>query len=967
MKYIQNTTIKVVTMKLRKDIMVLLFILSIFLIGAVSASSDAMDNIGISNVTDDTVTHTEDISVGEKTNTIDNSNEIMKFNDEELITEEPNPTSFTALDKKIKESTGSEIELEHDYIYNESVDSEFTYGIAISKSLTIDGKGKTIDASGKASLFNLESNCNLILKNLIIVNCYTDGDGGVININNANLTVTNCNFNNNKANAGGVIYAYESNVTLSNNRFFKNLASSEGGSLVARRTTVNIFNNIFENDYAGGGGSLQILSNGRGDATATLKNNLFKNCTAKYVAGFFYSSLPTTVINCTFDNSDGGKYGGVVADGNFSIIDSTFRNSFSTRGGALSLNGNSKSTTITNCIFENNRAETLGGAIYSQQKLKVTDSSFINNTAKNYGGALYDEGNYFDITSNTFTDNVAKTDGGAIYLVGAVEIRTYKDWTQYPSATYRLTVASIEGTSSMYNAYLNQGTLENFGIRDYTSDSRIDALFDYYKTGGRGPVSTSRDFDAPGGFISYNAEQVGAVGKGNIFKNVFSNNNAKENGGAIYSTANNLTIQENKFVNNSAKSGSAIWISNQTKSQSHIIGAGSDNPGYSSSKTTIDLKKANAYKITLYDYTLNTPVINRYYYGTAEIALGHNVTMFKNTFLQNPTGSIGNAIVNEGTNTTIENNDEKNAKCGSTIYTKSEHVSISENVFEDSELKTILSIKASNPAPNLNEDVELTVTLKDKMNTPLSNQNIELTIQNKKHSLKTDKNGIATFVYKADTIEAQTVYVTYNGNSLFSKSASTLKIKAQIATKITADSSLTATYNKKGVIVATLSDINGNALGSVKLSVDLNGEVYTPVTDENGQIKISTDGLVPKKYDAVITFGGNDDYGKSAKSVGINVKKATPKLIASNKKFKKSVKTKKYTITLKTNNNKPLSKVKLTLKFKNKTYKAKTTSKGKATFEIKNFKKTGNFKATVTFNGNTCYNKVTKKVKIIIK
>ena len=62
-----------------------------------------------------------------------------------------------------------------------------------------------------------------------------------------------------------------------------------------------------------------------------------------------------------------------------------------------------------------------------------------------------------------------------------------------------------------------------------------------------------------------------------------------------------------------------------------------------------------------------------------------------------------------------------------------------------------------------------------------------------------------------------------------------------------------------------------------------------------------------------------------------------------------------------------MKKVKLTLKVKGKTYKAKTNAKGKAVFKIKNLKKKGKYRATVKFAGNTYYSKVTKKVKITVK
>ena len=66
-------------------------------------------------------------------------------------------------------------------------------------------------------------------------------------------------------------------------------------------------------------------------------------------------------------------------------------------------------------------------------------------------------------------------------------------------------------------------------------------------------------------------------------------------------------------------------------------------------------------------------------------------------------------------------------------------------------------------------------------------------------------------------------------------------------------------------------------------------------------------------------------------------------------------------------NKKAIKKVRVYLKVKGKTYKAKTNSKGKATFKIKKLTKKGKHKATVKFKGNAYYKKATKKVKITIK
>jgi nitrogen fixation protein FixH len=146
----------------------------------------------------------------------------------------------------------------------------------------------------------------------------------------------------------------------------------------------------------------------------------------------------------------------------------------------------------------------------------------------------------------------------------------------------------------------------------------------------------------------------------------------------------------------------------------------------------------------------------------------------------------------------------------------------------------------------------------------------------------------------------------------------------------------------------------------------LNGDkVYT--TDNEGQIKASTEGLAPNTYIAEITFNGTANYAKTTKAVKVTVKKATPKMTAKAKTFKKSVKTKKYSITLKTNQNKVMKNTKVTIKVNKKTYTAKTNSKGVATFKITKLTKKGKYTATVTYKGDSCYNKLTKKVKITVK
>ena len=64
---------------------------------------------------------------------------------------------------------------------------------------------------------------------------------------------------------------------------------------------------------------------------------------------------------------------------------------------------------------------------------------------------------------------------------------------------------------------------------------------------------------------------------------------------------------------------------------------------------------------------------------------------------------------------------------------------------------------------------------------------------------------------------------------------------------------------------------------------------------------------------------------------------------------------------------KGIKKVKITMKIKGKTYRAKTNKKGVAVFKLKKLQRKGTFKAKIIFKGNTYYKSVKKTVKIKIK
>ena len=223
------------------------------------------------------------------------------------------------------------------------------------------------------------------------------------------------------------------------------------------------------------------------------------------------------------------------------------------------------------------------------------------------------------------------------------------------------------------------------------------------------------------------------------------------------------------------------------------------------------------------------------------------------------------------------------------------------------------------------------------------------------------------------------ILVSVGDDRVYKYSAVEVSVKvSKIPTQITT-SALTTVYNANEKLIVTLKDNKGNPISGVSITVNLKG-AKTYKTDKNGQIKISTKGLAPKKYTAKITFNGDKNYAKSAKNVKVTVKKAKTKITAKKKvTYKAKAKTKKLKIKLKDNTGKPIknAKVRLMLKkigkggkknTKTKANKkiAKTNKKGKATFKIKKNKK-AKYQAYVKFYANKYYTKTVKKIKITIK
>ena len=136
--------------------------------------------------------------------------------------------TFTELQDKINNAeSGSTITLENNYTYDNSFKGDY---ISITKNITVDGNGYTIDAKKASGIFSINAT-NVVLNNIVFANAVTyDGIGGAI-YSNGDLTVVNSSFTGNFAEEGGAIYS-DGSLLVEASNFTDNVAHWMGGGAI---------------------------------------------------------------------------------------------------------------------------------------------------------------------------------------------------------------------------------------------------------------------------------------------------------------------------------------------------------------------------------------------------------------------------------------------------------------------------------------------------------------------------------------------------------------------------------------------------------------------------------------------------------------------------------------------------------------------------------------------------------------
>ena len=136
------------------------------------------------------------------------------------------------------------------------------------------------------------------------------------------------------------------------------------------------------------------------------------------------SNTKLTIKNLTITKGEGGEaHGGAlrVRGTDLTLENVTISDSVSgNNGGGLYFDGGSKTLTITNSTFHNNRTDNTskggkGGALFvNAQTATITGSAFTSNQGATTGGAIHNDG-ALTIENSTISGNTSVHDGGGVY------------------------------------------------------------------------------------------------------------------------------------------------------------------------------------------------------------------------------------------------------------------------------------------------------------------------------------------------------------------------------------------------------------------------------------------------------------------------------------------------------------------------------------------------------------------------
>ena len=285
------------------------------------------------------------------------------------------------------------------------------------------------------------------------------------------------------------------------------------------------------------------------------------------------------VENCDFLYNTGTQLGGGLTEavGTMPIVvNSRFIGNHGNIGGAIH---SSFRIIAIYCTFENNTADDIGGAVYTQTNGFVNTSLFINNKEP-YGGAIFNNGDLVLNNSYFYFNNAIDTSCN-IYNNGSVELKgntplnlTPCDFATLQNAIYNCEDNVLNLTNDYYCTEEDMALFESgvtIGKKNFMIDGKGHMIYAANRSRIFDVVAqgvTFKDIIFVGGFSEGDGGAIHFGRDGTVDNCTFLDNHALNGGAVAFDFAG--TITSSAFVNNTAKGkGGAVYI----KKSGNIIGS----------------------------------------------------------------------------------------------------------------------------------------------------------------------------------------------------------------------------------------------------------------------------------------------------------------------------------------------------------------------------------------------------------
>ncbi|WP_323736131.1 Ig-like domain repeat protein [Methanosphaera sp. ISO3-F5] len=799
----------------------------------------------------------------------------------------------------IHDSESSNITILNSFFENNYMDNDCKGGVLYQNSenfaiITINNTTfKSNFAYGDGGVIYINNPTNLTISNSIFEGNKANDEylsqGGAIYQSNSGkstpffLTIENTNFTSNFAfYMGGSIFSNANNVIINDSSFYDNsvtdLEESYGGALYVNVVELNNCN-FTENRASGAGGAIIY------DFNLTANDCNFTNNTASSggaIASPFYRYF-------FYKDADGNAiYDDSLLIGYTNINNSKFVNNKAEKGAVLCHstplyigdedegyrvdkennmvyytddNKNIISTpldtptgnniTITNSEFTDNEAQTLGGVIYLDNRLKteISGNNFTNNKAEK-AGVISSENGEVIIKESNFTSNYATSNSTIISIKDTLV--TVED---------NLFDSNWVGSSEGWVFTLTEDTKINNNLFVNNTDNKRDMLFNIL---------------------------AGEV-KGNIYIDNYLNDTITAEDALIDADYHEDIILDLRDVyNDTIRNGTLkVYINentteyltaNVTDGKASIEIKMDDLPEKVNNITLKYITLSKHYQNITKTFKLTKNMMNSHITVSANesVKIGENVTIngtltkdnqeqtpiqaatiklyINNIFIEETsTGSDGKYGFNYPTTSIGTHNVTVN-------YTGEGIIQASSNktTFNVQKIKTNITLTATSPVQAGNK-TQITGKLVDEDNQPINGTTVIIYVDGEKvANATTDKDGIYNYNYSTGIVGTHNVTVTYAGNNKYNSSNATtnfqtIKIKADIDLTLPEDATVKSLVN----ITGKVTDTDGNVLSNLPVNVTVNNKTVPTTTDSRGNYIVTGVNVVLGENNVTVTAGNS--------------------------------------------------------------------------------------------------------------